>query len=1071
MSNFTIPLAAFPTSTDASSGITVAGAPTGVVATVTGSTQASIAFIPPVSDGGSAITGYTVTSSPGNITATGSASPITVTGLTAGTAYTFTVSAINSVGTGPASVPSASVTTWAVAGAPTSVSVSNVGDTSQSVEFTAPASNGGTEITSYTAVSNPGGITTNGVSSPLVVVGLTPGTSYSYTVYATNAVGNSTPSTASNTLQVGIPSVPTNPTATVVSDTEISVAFTEPTLGAPFTNFTVTSTPGNLTGTGTTSPVVVPGLTPRTDYTFTVVATNAIGNSVASTSSSSIRTLGVPDAPINVVATRGLRESSVDFTEAAENGGSAVTGFTVITYQGASLVSSTNGTTSPILVTGLADNTSYTYKVTATNIYGTSSSSTASSAVLTFKVPDAPTSVAAAANAVDSMSVSFVPPVDNGGTAITEYTVTSTPGNIVVQGAASPLVITGLTHGTSYTFKVKATSAVGTGAESIASSAATAKDVPGTPTGVIAAAIGAHTIAVSFSAPEDTGGDTITSYTVYANQGGLTFTGASSPINATDLLLGVNYAFTVRATNSMGTGFESASSNSTTTSPTTVLTPIGTNSFRVAIPANTVVADAMWAVMTGCYDHGWYQHDPEYYVIKSLNQDGTTWKYLRFILTGTDGNASVTTEVYETWNATTHVGVNRAGPSLTGQTVADYKKTAFNLSSASSILIYVYINPRWLLIGSDVGDVNGMGVGGIIHDTPWSPADYRSETSGSSVVYNPVLGTYPVAASASYSHTYCQTQQSTNYTGMSGVIEFAREGMSQNSTVPCFFWTHTGWWIDDNNPKPQTYDANTESQNLSWWNTNTEARTANVIGYMPRNTAGQLGTAAGVQATSLWMKDTQSCYLRTPTSTIPTNLFSGQNPIFDIGCKQASDNTFLGMVYGIKPSRPTSTLPAISAVKNIITDDNFFIVRSGYGNDTVMRPIPSRVYKTRSDSTRNTVSSSSQTYNTGTLSATNSRIYSYTYANRTNDGSYGYHTIYHCRFSYNPSNATIIGNWGNYGYRSSDPWGYGWNTPGYFCYFYGCTSVNYNNTYTVQTYSWPILANTWDFKALFYIPE
>ena len=63
-----------------------------------------------MSDGGSALTGYTVTSNPGSITASGSASPITVTGLTNGTAYTFTVTAKNASGTGPASLASNSVT-------------------------------------------------------------------------------------------------------------------------------------------------------------------------------------------------------------------------------------------------------------------------------------------------------------------------------------------------------------------------------------------------------------------------------------------------------------------------------------------------------------------------------------------------------------------------------------------------------------------------------------------------------------------------------------------------------------------------------------------------------------------------------------------------------------------------------------------------------------------------------------------------------------------------------------------------------------------------------------------------
>src|SRR6185369_16421750 len=73
---------------------TVHGMP--IIGTATpGNTSATVSFTAPASNGGSAITGYTITSSPGSITATGSSSPITVTGLTNGTSYTFTVKATN----------------------------------------------------------------------------------------------------------------------------------------------------------------------------------------------------------------------------------------------------------------------------------------------------------------------------------------------------------------------------------------------------------------------------------------------------------------------------------------------------------------------------------------------------------------------------------------------------------------------------------------------------------------------------------------------------------------------------------------------------------------------------------------------------------------------------------------------------------------------------------------------------------------------------------------------------------------------------------------------------------------
>lgn len=85
-------------------------------------------------------------------------------------------------------------------------------------------------------------------------------------------------------------------------------------------------------------------------------------------------------------------------------------------------------------------------------------------------VPEAPTSVTAAAG--NSMAlISFYPPTSNGGSAITGYTVTEYPGNIVKTATQSPIIFTGLTNGISYTFTVKANNAVGSSSESAPSAA------------------------------------------------------------------------------------------------------------------------------------------------------------------------------------------------------------------------------------------------------------------------------------------------------------------------------------------------------------------------------------------------------------------------------------------------------------------------------------------------------------------------------------------------------------------------------------------------------------------------
>ncbi len=179
---------------------TVPGAPTAVSATSGANAQSVVSFTAPASNGGAAISGYTVTAADsttpanGGQTASGTASPITVTGLTNGDSYTFSVTATNVSGTGPASAPSASVVPATVPGAPTAVTASSTPvtqTTAATVSWTAPASNGGSALTKYTATSSTGSKTCTATppATTCNVTGLTNGTSYTFTVTATNAVG------------------------------------------------------------------------------------------------------------------------------------------------------------------------------------------------------------------------------------------------------------------------------------------------------------------------------------------------------------------------------------------------------------------------------------------------------------------------------------------------------------------------------------------------------------------------------------------------------------------------------------------------------------------------------------------------------------------------------------------------------------------------------------------------------------------------------------------------------------------------------------------------------------------
>jgi len=544
------------------------GVPTGVAAT-RGNTSALVAFTAPAANGGPAATGYTVTSTPGGKTGTGASSPITVSGLTNGTAYTFTVKATNAFGTGASSAASASITPATVPGAPTGV-VATKGNASAQVAFVAPAANG-SPITGYTVTSTPavvGKPSWAGTKSPIAVTGLINGTAYTFTVKATNAVGTGVASVASASITPA--TVPGAPTGVVATKGNLSaqVAFVAPASngGAVITGYTITVISGGKTVKtllpSLANPTTITGLTNGTAYTFTVKATNAVGTGAASVVSTPVTPAAVPGAPTAVVATRLNASAKVTFTPPASKGGSPITSYTVTSTPGGKIAT---GVASPLAVTGLTNGTAYTFTVKATNASGSSFASTPSNSVIPATVPGAPTiGVVTKGNA--SALVVFTAPVSTGGSAITSYTVTSTPGNKIATGTKSPLTVTGLTNGTAYRFTVKATNAVGSGVASALSASVTPAPVPGVPTGVVATK-GNASASVAFIKPVSTGGSAITSYTVTSTPGGKTVTGTKSPLAVTGLTNGTAYTFTVKATNASGPSFASAPSNSVVPGP------------------------------------------------------------------------------------------------------------------------------------------------------------------------------------------------------------------------------------------------------------------------------------------------------------------------------------------------------------------------------------------------------------------------------------------------------------------------------------------------------------------------
>ncbi|MDR3557491.1 MAG: hypothetical protein P4L55_22265 [Syntrophobacteraceae bacterium] len=185
--------AALPSSTQAS----VPAAPTIVVVTP-GNSQALVNFKLPASDGGQRITQCIVTANPGGIKTARAGSPIRVSELQNGTPYTFEVTAANSVGAGPPSQASQSITPGKVPDAP-QIQAVKAGSGQAEISFKAPASNGGSNITSYTVTAS-SGQKSSGLSSPITVKGLPARKPCTFTVTATNGSGTSAPSHTSQSV-------------------------------------------------------------------------------------------------------------------------------------------------------------------------------------------------------------------------------------------------------------------------------------------------------------------------------------------------------------------------------------------------------------------------------------------------------------------------------------------------------------------------------------------------------------------------------------------------------------------------------------------------------------------------------------------------------------------------------------------------------------------------------------------------------------------------------------------------------------------------------------------------------
>jgi hypothetical protein len=253
---------------------------------------ALVSWMPPSSTGGSPITGYVITASPGGATVdTAAVTSYLVGGLTDGTAYQFTVAAVNKSGTGPASSLSTAITPLAPTVPGPARSVEVIGGFEQaSVSWAAPKSDGGAPVSGYRLTTNPAttAMSVSGATRSATMTGLADGTTYRVQVAAQNSVGTGMSARSSQvTPQVTVPGAPAE-VAAAPAKSGVVVSWQPPASdgGSAVTGYVIAVVGTSQTATAgpTATSVTIKGLTSGTSYTFDVAAVNATGQGTQASS-------------------------------------------------------------------------------------------------------------------------------------------------------------------------------------------------------------------------------------------------------------------------------------------------------------------------------------------------------------------------------------------------------------------------------------------------------------------------------------------------------------------------------------------------------------------------------------------------------------------------------------------------------------------------------------------------------------------------------------------------------------------------------------------------------------------
>ena len=504
-------------------------------------------------------------------------------GLVAGKLYQFRVAAVNVVGTGDYTQK---VTAYS-SNTPSSVSISSssITKTSAVISWTLHTTSSdkgfSTSDPNYVLESASclndvySQVLTTTTSTSFTQSGITPGTCLRYRMKVTNNVGSSNYSSTVDVTFAVVPNAPSTPTlvsrnSSTTNGTYIKLAWTKPSVngGSTILGYKLEQSVGS-TGTWTTAydgstiadqlQYSAQGLTAGQTYIFRVSARNVIGYSSTS-SQLSVIAASIPSAVYGLAAgsiTVSGSSSSLSLSwTAGENGGSTITKYYIrykVTAESSYTLTPSTTTASSYTISSLNAGVNYTFQVAASNAVFESNNLESFSlaygtgiAVLIANVPSTITAFSQQTSKVSTQIILEWSAPSNNGAEILGYVLKKDDGSgkyyQIYKGTSLIYTDTGLTAGNSYIYVVLAYNSVG---EGTASSTLTAKAgiLPGIVQSLSVTSFSKTSIVISWSAPSDSGGFSVTKYWVMSD------TGDSTYLTAEDLGTSTSYTKTVASAN------------------------------------------------------------------------------------------------------------------------------------------------------------------------------------------------------------------------------------------------------------------------------------------------------------------------------------------------------------------------------------------------------------------------------------------------------------------------------------------------------------------------------------------